>query len=86
MSFKATAKRAGTAALIAGGTVAAATSGLMHDPAGPMGDAPLTAPDFKSMAVAAGTAAVTAAIVGRRKHFHESAASARDEFPPRYAR
>ena len=67
MNFKETAKRAGTAAAVAGGTVMAATSGLLHDPAHPIQQA-LTAPDMKSAALAAGTAAITAAVYGRKAH------------------
>lgn len=77
MNLKQTAKRAGTAAAVAGGAVMAATSGLLHDPAGPMGYAPITAPDMKSAALAAGTAAITAAVYGRRAHLHDAANNAR---------
>ena len=64
MDFKATVKRAATAGSVAAGAVMAATSGILHDPTGPVQQA-LTAPDLKSAAVAGGAAAVTAAIVGR---------------------
>jgi hypothetical protein len=78
MDFKATAKRMGTAAAVAGGAVMAATSNMLQDPAYPIQQA-IQAPDMKSAALAAGTAAITAGIVGRRRHFDESAATARHE-------
>lgn len=77
MNIKDTAKRMGGAALAAGSTVMAATSGLLHDPAGPMAHAPIVAPDMKSAALAAGTAAITAAVYGRRGHFHDAAGQSR---------
>lgn len=76
MGFKDTAKRMGTAAAIAGGTVAAATSNLLQDPAYPIQHA-IVAPDMKSAAVAAGAAAITAGIMGRRSHMNDAASKAR---------
>lgn len=70
MDIKGTAKRMGTAAAVATGTVAAATSGLLNDPAHPVQQA-LTAPDWKSAALAGGTAAVTAAVYGRHSALNE---------------
>ena len=64
MDIKGTAKRMGTAAAVAAGTVAAATSGILNDPAHPVQQA-LTAPDWKSAAIAGGTAAITAGYYGR---------------------
>jgi len=81
MNLKDTAKRMGTAAAIAGGTVMAATSNLLRDPEGPMAGA-LTAPDMKSAMYAAGAAAITAGVMGRKAHFDESAAAARQEAAP----
>jgi hypothetical protein len=43
----------------------AATSGLLHDPGHPIQQA-MTSPDWGSAALAGTTAAITAAIVGRR--------------------
>lgn len=76
MSFKDTAKRMGTAAAVAGSTVMAATSNLLQDPAAPVQHA-LQAPDMKSAALAAGTAAITAAVYGRRAHMNDAANNAR---------
>jgi hypothetical protein len=76
MGFKDTAKRMGTAAAVAGGTVMAATSNLLQDPAYPVQQA-IVAPDMKSAALAAGTAAITAAVYGRRAHMHDAANNAR---------
>lgn len=76
MNLKATAKRMGTAALVAGSTVAAATSNLLQDPAHPIQQA-IVAPDMKSAALAAGTAAITAGVYGRRAHMNDAANNAR---------
>lgn len=76
MNLKGTAKRMGTAAAMAGSTVMAATSGLLHDPASPIQQA-MQAPDMKSAAYAAGAAAITAGIMGRRGHMDEAANIAR---------
>lgn len=76
MNFKNTAKRMGTAAAVAGGTVMAATSNLLQDPAHPVQQA-IVAPDMKSAALAAGTAAITAAVYGRRAHMNDAANNAR---------
>jgi hypothetical protein len=76
MGFKDTAKRMGTAAAVAGGAVMAATSNMLQDPAHPIQQA-ITAPDMKSAALAAGTAAITAGIVGRKAHMTDAATNAR---------
>lgn len=71
MDVKGTMKRAGTAAAVAGGTVAAATANMFNELL------PLQAPDMKSAALAAGTAAVTAAVYGRKAHMQDAAEKAR---------
>jgi hypothetical protein len=76
MNLKGTAKRMGTAAAVAGSTVMAATSNLLQDPAHPIQQA-LQAPDMKSAAYAAGAAALTAAVYGRRAHMDDAATNAR---------
>ena len=76
MNFKDTAKKVTAAATMAGGTVMAATSGLLQDPAYPVQEA-LTAPDMKSAGVAALAAGVTAAVMGRRAHLDDAANNAR---------